>query len=79
MPKGDKRSAKGDSSPDDLNNIENGALIIKLTKSSSKSPAWLYFGALHFKEGNKIVDSKKFKWVCNVCFKEAAETHLFHK
>lgn len=69
--------AGGGDGPDDLNNVRNVDLQLKLTKSSSKSVAWSYFGSLYFKEGDKIVESRKYKWICNVCFKEATEWRLF--
>ena len=66
---------------DDLKSIKNCDLIVKLTKSSTKakSLAWSYFGSLYFKGIEKPVESKKNKWICNVCFKESDQSRLFNE
>lgn len=71
-----KRKTRENNS-DDLKNVINEALIIKLVKSSSKSLAWSYFGSLFYKEEDRLVESMKFKWICNVCFREAPDNRLF--
>lgn len=66
---------------DDLINVRNEELVIKLKKSTSKSKslAWSYFGNLYFKKSDRIVESTKSKWVCNVCLIEALESRLFYE
>lgn len=68
-----------DITANDLDNIKISDLQLKLTKSGSKSLAWSYFGVLYFKETNQIVESKKYKWMCNICFIEAEQSRLFNE
>lgn len=76
-----KARSRSNDTPDDLDGIKCGDLIVKLTKSNTKakSLAWSYFGNLYFKETDKLVESKKSKWMCNVCFKESDQSRLFNE
>lgn len=76
-----KTRAGSNDALDDLENIKNRDVVVKLTKSSTKakSLAWSYFGSLYFKEIDKPVESKKNKWMCNVCFKESDQSRLFNE
>lgn len=54
--------------------------FIKLTRlESHKSLAWTYFGNLFYKANDKIVDSSKLIWFCNVCFQEKVDSPLEFK
>lgn len=71
--------AKSKSVDDDLVGVKISELMIKLTKSSSKSIAWSYFGNLHFCVDGRVVESQRDKWFCNVCLSETDGSVLFDK
>lgn len=75
------KTRAGSSDLDDLEGVKNEEVVVKLTKSSAKakSLAWSYFGMLYFKKTDKPVESKKYKWMCNVCFKESVQSRLFNE